>query len=151
MDNTGMLIESPTAKPYKVPLDYGIKECDVSILLQGICSSVMITGYPLMLPIYEGNTTSSSITSPVYHDEYLILDASSREQNYRVRKINQSERLNFRWLLNVVNGKSPNKLFDVNGSGNTLSLLTQETPKANDLLFALALYNIKFGGVPSPD
>ena len=151
MHSEGMLIESPSAKPYKVPLDYGIKECDVSIVLGGVCSSVTIFGYPLMLPIYEGNTTSSSTTSPDYHHEYLILNASSSEQAYSVQKINQSESLNFRWFLNVVNGKSPNKLFEVDGSGNTLRLLTQVTPIAVNQLFILKLYNIKFGGTPSPD
>lgn len=151
MYNEGMLIESPSAKPYKVPLDYGIKECDVSIVLTGVCSSVAIFGYPLILPRYEGNTTSSSTTSRVYHNEYLILNASSSEQAYSVQKINQSESLNFRWFLNVVNGKSPNKLCDIDGSGTTLILFTQETPRANDILFRLELCNIKFGGVPSAE
>lgn len=147
----GVLIESPSASRYIVPLDYGIKECDVSILLQGICSSVSINGNPLSVPVYGGYTTGSSNSTAARHNEYEVITNSSNQVTYRVTKINQYEILNFKLLSNVVNGKSPNKLFEVDGSGNTISLLTPETPSANDPLFILKLYNIKFGGVPSPD
>ena len=148
--NGGELIESPSAKPYVVPLEYGIRKCDVSIIT-GLASSMVIQSGPLYIPFYSGALVNSTDSDSRYHEEFEIFDNSSNTIAYRVRKINNIELGSFKWKINVVNGKSPNTLFSVKGDGNSLWLASDSEPVEGDPLIFIQLRNIEFGGVPSPD
>ena len=150
MYNGGELIESPSAKPYVVPLEYGIRKCDVSIIT-GLASSMFIQSGPLYIPFYSGTLVSSSTSDSRYHEEFQIIDNSSKTIVYRGKKINNVELSSFKWKINVINGKSPNTLFSVNGDGNSVRLIINSDPTEGDPLISIQLRNIEFGGVPSPD
>lgn len=150
MYNSGRLIESPSAKPYAVPLEYGIRKCDVSIIT-GLASSMFIQSGPLYIPFYSGALVSSATSDSKYHEEFQIIDNSSRTIVYRGKKINNVELSSFKWKINVINGKSPNTLFSVNGDGNSVWLVFDSEPTEGDPLISIQLRNIEFGGVPSPD
>ena len=148
MYTNGDLIESPSAKPYAVPLEYGIRKCDVSIVT-ALASSMVIRSGPLYTPFYSGTLISSSASDSRYHEEFQIFDKSSSTIAYSVRKINNIELGSFKWKINVVNGKSPNTLFSVKGDGNSLWLTADSEPREGDPLILIQLRNIEFGGVPS--
>ena len=158
MDNAGMLIESPSAKPYKIPVPYGIKEFDYSLIpryakIVSINSSLFSIGEQKtkinpMFTVEPENANmgkhrwgtineypaESTVSNALFEYDTLIFYSGHA-------------------IIPCINGKSPNFLFTVDGSGNNITLLCENTttPSAYAELFSLDIYNIKFGGVPSED
>lgn len=157
MDNTGLLIESPSANPYSVPLPYGIKSFDYTIK-PAHAKSILISA-PWLLGVEKSKvnnefSSGSETVNAGLHKWGTINEYPT--ENTISQVILESDTLMYysgHVILPVINGKSPDYLFKVDGSGNSIFMACENTttPTVGDLLFTLKIYNIEFGGVPSPD
>ena len=158
MNNGGVLIESPSADPYMIPLPYGIKSFDYTInplhakIIQ-VMSSPWALGV-LKAKVNPEYTVGSETVNRGMHKWGAINEYPDENTIYQILlEYDLTLYYSGHSTVPVINGKSPNYILKVDGSGNNILLRCENTttPSVGDTLFSLSLYNIEFGGVPSPD
>lgn len=160
MDGSGVYIESPSARPYTIPIPIGIRKCHIDVKFSAYTSLIMISGKNLNVPIaFEtsvpfGNTSVGIVNEESIDGLTSITDIILDSSGGVVNKVCTGASLMMysgELYFPVKYGKSPDTLFSVNGDGGSLSIkLTESKPLPNDL-FEIVLTQIEFGGVPSPD
>lgn len=153
-----LLTESPSASPYSIPLPVGIKKCYVEIIPVNI-AYISIRGAYFNLPI------ETMLNVPT-HNQNLGIKTLGSQGVYKFTNVlfksptEAPELVGTSPVTYVYSGnvkfpvkyhKSPGNLFTVDGSGNTITIQTRPGIPLPSDLFKMNIYNIEFGGVPSPD
>lgn len=157
MDNNGLLTESPSANPYSVPLPYGIKSFDYTIAPDHAKTVLITAPWALGVEKFKVNNPFSAGADTVnagLHKWGTINEYPA--ENTISQVILEYDSLTYysgHVIIPIIKGKSPNYLFKVDGGGSSIfmSCKNTTTPSVGDLLFTLSIYNIEFGGTPSPD
>lgn len=161
MVNDGFLIESPSAKPYDIPLPVGIKKCNVSVIMVNV-KSVTIVSENFVVPLRrvikvpgDSEPTMGIMDIPsngVYNVTNAVISASSGETNALIATGTYINEYSGELKFPIKYGKSPKSLFRVDGSGNTITVgLISTSTRLPITLFSMVLSDIEYGGVPSAD
>lgn len=161
MNKDGTLIESPSAKPYDIPLPVGIKKCNVSVIMVDV-KSVTIRSENFLLPLRraikvpeDSEPTMGIMEIPsngLYNVTNAVISMPSGETNALIATGTYINEYSGELKFPIKYGKSPKSLFSVDGGGNTIraKLISTLTPLPTTL-FSIILSDIEYGGVPSPD
>lgn len=161
MVNDDMLIESPSAKPYDIPLPVGIKKCNVSVIMVNV-KSVTIRSENFLVPLRrtikvpeDSEPTMGIIEIPsngLYNVTNAVISMPSGETNALIATGTYINEYSGELKFPIKYGKSPKSLFSVDGGGNTIKakLISAHNPLPTTL-FGIILSDIEYGGVPSPD
>lgn len=160
MVNDGTLIESPSAKPYDIPLPVGIKKCNVDVVMVNV-KNIAIVSENFLIPcrritkVPDGSNPSMGIIDVPSNGVYNVTNAvisSSGKTSSSIATGTHINEYSGELKFPIKYGKSPKSLFRVDGNGNTITADLISTPtRLPIILFSIILSDIEYGGVPSAD
>lgn len=162
MINDDSLIESPSAKPYDIPLPVGIKKCNVDVVMFKVKNISIISSENFVIPcrritkvpkVINRDMGIIEIPSNGMYNVTNAVISSSGETSYLIATGTYINEYSGELKFPIKYGKSPKSLFRVDGSGNTIKadLISTSTRLPTTALFSIVLSDIEYGGVPSAD
>lgn len=157
MANNKVLVESPTAKPYSIPLPVGIKKCFISVCIVNVSDLSIIGSHFIMPSKYILKQTDNPNLGLQFVKGVGLLNftkltfSDSSTVSSRIATGVSEDVYSDYFEFPVKCGKSPNSLFSVDGSGNSISVTLPDSLSLPTELFDLYITEIQYGGVPSPD
>lgn len=157
MGNNKVLVESPTAKPYSIPLPVGIKKCFISVRTINVSDLSIIGSHFIMPSKYILKQTGDPNLGLQFVDGVGLFNftnltfSDSSTVSSRIATGVSEDVYSDYFEFPVKYGKSPNTLFSVDGSGQSISVTLLDSLSLPTDLFDLYITEIQYGGVPSPD